>query len=117
MQHVGQRHQTHALVVGHQGGNRYIWLQAGAPGGGKVQRLDKSVASAGTEFLQRGKVQRRRVGCQLRRQRGGIGCDHQFVRWGAAQRQIGHTLRGVLVGQRVVTGGIGRLRHPPRHPE
>ena len=50
-----------------------------------------------------------------RGQRRRIGGDHQLVGRCAAQRQAWHALRCVLVGERVVAPGIGRLRNAPGH--
>jgi hypothetical protein len=51
----------------------------------------------------------------LRGQRRGIGRHHQFVGRRAAQREPGHALRRVLVGERVVAPGIGRFGDAPGH--
>ena len=114
-QNMGQGHDGHALVVGHERAHRYIGLCAGAPWHRVVQRLDEPVAAACTEFFQRGKVLRCRVGRNQGGQGRGVGCDHQFVGGSPAQCQSGHALRGILVSQGVVAGGVGRLRNAPRH--
>ena len=112
-QQVGQCHDRHALVVGHQRGHRRDHVGAGLAGHGEVKRLDEAAAAAGAQRGQRVEVAAGAVRRNLRRQRGGVGRDHQLVGRCAAQRQPRHTLRRVLVGQRLVTPGVGRFGDAP----
>ena len=114
-QHVGQRQDRHALVVRHEGVDRGERGLGGDALGRVVERLDEARSAARMQCFQAPQVGRcgRRV--DERGQRRGIRGHHQFVGRRAAQRQHGHALRCVLVGQRVVARGIGRFRDAPRH--
>ena len=114
-QHIGQCHDGHALVVRHERAHGRESLGAGLPRRREVERLDKAVLCTRVQCLQRRKIKAGGVRGNLRRQAGCVGRDHQFVAGRAAQRQAGNPLRRVLVGQRVVAGGIGRLGDAPGH--
>ena len=108
-QQVGNGHDAHALVVRHEGGHWRKSLVTGLAAGREVQRLDETVAAHRSERGQGVQVQAGAVWRDHQRQRAGVGRQHQFVRWRAAQGKPRHPLRCVLVGQRVVGAGIGRL--------
>ena len=114
-QHVGQRHDAHALVVRHEGAHRREQLGARAPYRAEVERFDEAVAPARGQRLQGHEVGGGEVRRNLRGQRGGVGRNDQLVGRRAAQRQPGHALWRVLIGQRVVAAGVGRLRNAPGH--
>ena len=114
-QHIGDGDDAHALVVGHESVDAGETDGGGLAGGAEVERFDEAVARARGQRLQHSEVFDRAVRCDLRRERGGVRRDHQFVGWCAAQREAWHALRCVLVGERVVTGGVGRLRDAPGH--
>ena len=118
-QHVGQRHQRHALVVGHEGldadQRRALHLAAALARGREVQRLEKTQPAARAKALECRQVQAGVVRCDLGRQRSGVGRDHQLVGRCAAQCQSRHTLRRILVGQGVVAARVGRFRDSPGH--
>ena len=113
-QHIGQRDDGHALVVGHHGVDRRAAAAAGLALGGEVDRFDETHRAARMQGLQPAQVGHSGAGLEHRRQRAGVGRHHQFVGRGTAQCQSRHALRRVLVGQGVVAGGIGRLGHAPR---
>ncbi|MNV10956.1 hypothetical protein D3C71_1015020 [compost metagenome] len=106
-QHVGQRHDGHALVVGHVGADQREPLAMGLAFGREVQRLVKAVAPPRRQCGQRSEVGAGCAGIHLGGQRRGIGGNHQLAHGRAAQGQAGHALRRVLVGQRVVAPGVG----------
>ena len=112
-QHIGQRHNAHALVVGHEGAHPGDPVHACLAGRREVQRLDQPIHAAPLHGLNAAQVGDGLMRHQLSRQHGGIGRNHQFILWRAPQGQSGHALWRVLVGQRVVAGGISRLRHAP----
>ena len=114
-QHVGQRHDAHALVVCHEGHHRGKHLGAGAPGRGEVERFNEAVALTRSQRRQSLKIARGQMWRNLCGQRSGIRGNHQLVRRRSAQREPGHALRRILIRQRVVPPGIGRLRDAPRH--
>ena len=114
-QHIGQRDDAHAMVVGHEGAHHGEALGPCLARGCEVQRFRKAVARAGAQLLQRGEVGRGTGRVDLRGQRGGIRGHHQFVRGRAAQRQPRHALWRVLVGERVVASGVGRFGDAPGH--
>ena len=114
-QQVGQRHQAHALVVGHEGGHRSEAVATGLPRGGEIQCLDETVTPARAEPGQYCQVGGGAARCDQQGQRGGVGRDHQLVEWRASQRQPRHALRCVLVSQCLVTPGVSRFRNAPRH--
>ena len=125
-QHIGQRHQRHALVVGHEGADECVRMAAvrgggvgGAAGlaaGGVVQRFDEAPGAACTQRLQPAQVGHGGARRDQRRQRGGVRGDHALVGRRAAQRQARHALRRVLVGQAAVGRGVGRFADAPGHP-
>ena len=106
-QHIGKRYKGHALVVRHESAHRGESLVARAPRGREVQRLDEAIALPGCQRLQRCEVGAGCVRCNQRRQRRGIGRNHQLIGRRAAQRQTGNALRRILVGQRVVASAVG----------
>ena len=110
-QDVGQCHQRHALVVGHEGldpdQRRAVHLPAALSRGREVQSLEKSEPAARAKALERRQVQTGVVGCDLRRQRRGVGRDHQLVGRCSAQRQSRHTLRCILISKGVVAASVG----------
>ena len=120
-QHIGQRNQGHALVVGHEGADQGVFIGAGGFAAGciglarrgVVQRFDEAPAAARAQHLQRAQIGRGRLGFQHGGQGTGIGRHHTFVGWCAAQGQARHALRRVLVGQRAVGGGVGRFADAP----
>ncbi len=114
-QHIGQRHDAHALVVGHEGVDRRERAALGLARRCEVERLDEAVAPARRELLQSMQILRGLVRGDLRGQHRGVGRDHEFVCRRAAQRQAWHALRRVLVGQGVVAAGVGRLADAPGH--
>ena len=113
-QHVGQRYQRHALVVGHEGGDAAHAAAGLLARGGEIQRLDKAVAVASATPRQAQQVAPRGDRFDLRRQQRGVRRNHAFGRRRAAQRQPRCALRPVLIGQRGITLGMRRFRHAPR---
>ena len=114
-QQIGQSHQAHPLVVGHEGADRGKRRVLGLARRGVVQRFDEAVAGARCQALQplevgHGQARRERSG-QCR----GVGRDDQLIRRCAPHGQAWHALRCVLVGQRVITGGVGRFTDTPGH--
>ena len=114
-QHVGQRHDAHALVVRHEAQHRRPAFGAGLPRWREIERLDVAVATARRHRLEQSQIHGGAVRRDLRGQRGGVRCDHQFIGRRAAQRQPRHALRRVLVGQRVVAARIARFGNAPGH--
>ena len=112
-QQIGQRDQAHALVVGHEGADRCEGRILGLARRRVVQRFDKAVAGAWRQNLQALEVGHGQARRQRRSQRRGIRRDDQFVRRGWPHGQARHPLRRVLVGQRVVTGRVGRFTDAP----
>ncbi len=114
-QHVGQRHDGHALVVGHVGAHRRAGAALRLARGGEIERLDEPVSTACREAGEVAHVLAGQARIDQRGQRGGVGRDHLLGQRRAAQRQPGHALRRVLVGQRVIAPGVGTLGHSPGH--
>ena len=114
-EHIGQRHDSHALVVGHVSADQREFLAMGLAFGREVQRLVKAVAAARRQCSQRAKVVAGRTCVHQCGQRRGIRGNHQLAHGREAQCQSGHTLRGILVCQRVIAPGIGAFGNAPGH--
>ena len=114
-QHVGNGHDAHALVVRHEGVDAGEADCRSLACSAEIERFDKTVTRPRGQRFERCEVRYRAVRLDLRCKRSGVRRDHQFVGRGAAQGQAWHTLRCVLVGQRVVTRGVGRLGNAPGH--
>ena len=114
-QHVGNGHDAHALVVRHEGVDAGEAHCRSLACSAEIERFDKTVTRPRGQRFERCEVRYRAVRLDLRCKRSGVRRDHQFVGRGAAQGQAWHTLRCVLVGQRVVTRGVGRLGNAPGH--
>ena len=134
-QHMGAGQQAHALVVGHEGmhrrearcgmhrgmlaiGRRRVGRAAtrrlgGLAVGCVVQRLDETQVATRAQCFQRRQIVDGGARRHQQRQRAGIGRDDTFVGRRAAQRQAGHALRSVLVGQRVVLHRDAAFGHAP----
>ena len=106
-QHVGQCHQRHALVVGHESGHPLEPAAATLAFCTEIQCLNKT--PVGTR-LQRLKGEEIRL-CGRSIEHGGQACrirrHHEIVGRRSPQRESGHALRGVLVSERVVPRRIG----------
>ena len=114
-EHIGQRHDGHALVVGHVGADQREPLAMGLAFGREVQRLAKTIASARRQRGQPAEVVAGRARIHLGGQRRGIRGNHQLAQGRAAQGQAGRALRGVLVRQGVVAHGISAFGNAPGH--
>ncbi len=106
-QGIGQRHNAHALVVGHEGVHQRERFVAGLPCRCEIHRFNEAIVAARAHGFKHTKIERSAVRRHLRCQRGGVGRDDEFVVRRAPQRQPRHALRRVLVGQGVVAAGIG----------
>ena len=112
-QYVGHRHDAHALVVGHEGAHRRERSVAIKSGGGIVQRLDEAITLPGALHRHALQVLQRPPWHQLAGHDRGVRRHDTLFGRCAAQRQVRHPLRRVLVGQAAVARRIGRFRHAP----
>ena len=99
--------------MGHVGADEREPSAMDLPCGRKVQGLVEAIAPARSQGGQRAEVRARRYRSHLAGQRRGVGGDDFLCHWRAAQCQAGHSLGGVLVGQRLVARRIGAFRHAP----
>jgi hypothetical protein len=126
LQQVRERHQDHALVVGHVrlhhlaasglGRPRVLDVGVGPQALGVVDRLVEAVLAREPLALEAVQVRDRRLRVDERRQRRGVGRHHQVVGQAALQAQPGHAEGLVLVvalavGDRV--GGLGDAQGTP----
>ncbi len=114
VQRVRQRQQRHALVVRHEGGDAALRGPALLARRGVVERLDETEAVARAVLFEPAQVGPGLPRCDLQRQHRRIRRDHTLVLRRAPQRQRRGALRPVLVGQRDIALGMGRLGHAPR---
>ena len=114
-QHIGQRHNTHALVVRHEGRHRRKGFIARLACAGEVEGFNKAQCAAGRQRLQRGQIGDRAVRRYLGCQRSRVGRNNQLLRWRAPQCQPRHPLGRILVGQCMVAAGIRGLGDSPRY--
>ena len=115
-QHICQREQAHALVMGHEGPDHGADLPARQAGRRVVDRLvetEVALTPLGRESLQ---IFTRLRGRYHQGQCRGIGCHHQILGEPALQPQAGHAERPVLVIEMSVHAVVAGFRHAPRYP-
>ena len=98
-QHVAQRHQRHALVVGHEGLNDVVGLLFRLTRQREVQRFKQAQVTARAQFFKPHQVGDGRCGLEQCGQHGGIRGNHPIGQRGAPQRQAWHAKGRILVGQ------------------
>ena len=114
-QHVRDRQQAHALVVGHERAHQRVALPGRHARRGVVDRLVVAVAR---EHALLGQALQVRGGLVRRRQQGErarVGRDDELLREPALQAEPRHPERAVLVVLPRVGEVVAALRHAPRH--
>ena len=114
-QRVGERADRHSLMVRHEGVHDRSCAVAGLPLRREVDRFGEPHLAARAQALQFAQICSGGVRIEHRRQRSCVRSNNELVEGRAPQREARHSLWRVLVCQRVIAGGVGRLRNAPRH--
>ena len=112
---IGDRDDRHALVMRHEGPHHGHRLPGRNPARRVVQRLVEAIAALAAGRRKPHEVADRRPGIDHRRQRGGVGSDHDVGVQAALQAQTRDAKVGILVGVLHVAHVVGRFRHAPGH--
>ncbi len=115
VQHIRDRYDGHALVMGHIAVNNRDRLAVGYPRRGEVQRFVEAETPACAKGGESLVVVVRRARIEHRRQPRCIGRDHQVCRQSPLQPQSGHAEVGILVVHAEIAGVECGFRNTPRH--
>ena len=112
---MGQRQQTHALVMGHEGANHGARLSVRQTRRSVVDRFVEAIPGFKAFSSESLEVQTRLLGGYHQRQRRGIGRNHQVLGEPAFEPQAGYTKGAVLVVEMHIDGIVATFRNAPRH--
>ncbi len=112
---MGQRQETHALVMGHEGPNHGARLSARQTRRSVVDRFVEAIPGFKAFSGESLEVQTRLLGRHHQRQRRGIGRNHQVLGEPAFEPQAGHAKGAVLVVEMHIDGIVTAFRNAPRH--
>ncbi len=112
-QYIGQRHQRHADVMGHEvmhDGERPVRL-----GPGVVHRIAEAERTEQSHPLEHPEIPQRPFGIDHRSQCRGIRSDYQIASQPALERQVGYAESAILIDEMAVAQVVRALTRSPWH--
>src|SRR5215467_11248142 len=115
LENTAERHQAHALMVGHVGANQYMLLTLRHSCTCVVNRLVETIRSECPFICQTPHVLDCRAWIDLSCQDRRVRCNHEVFNQSTLKAQPGNAKRPVLVIEVEITDVVSGFRNSPRH--